>query len=362
MDSLDGAPRSTVAGATSLRRSFAFRLVVAFAVVALVGAGATALVVNAAFAARFDRYLQQQQTAQLDRISSGIARAYAGNERWDRQALEAVLPNVGSGDVRVIGTSGQDVWGWDGHSMSWDDHWMQGGSDHDSRDGSSQPSQGGQAGWNDIDHAGDRSGSDHGSGSENWGSGSWSDEGWSQTSAVGSSRPLALLAFDRSTPSANPDLTSADLGTVQRIPILVDGKVVGTAIVRLPTATALPDAIAFRSEVIRLLLLGGALGALLSFALGIFFARRTTRPVREVTGAARALASGDRSVRLEAERPDEFGEMGRAFNSMADAIDDEEQLRQGFAGEVAHELRTPLTILRTQVEGFRVGVLQPTPE
>jgi two-component system OmpR family sensor kinase/two-component system sensor histidine kinase BaeS len=183
-----------------------------------------------------------------------------------------------------------------------------------------------------------------------------------QTSALVFDQTFAVLAAGRSTPSASPSSTTTELGPTQRIPIVLHGKVVGTAIVRLPTATALPDAIAFRSEVIRLLLLGGALGAMLSFALGIFFARRTTRPVREVTGAVRALASGDRSVRLQAGRPDEFGDMGRAFNSMADAIDDEEQLRQGFAGEVAHELRTPLTILRTQVEGLRVGVLQPTPE
>jgi signal transduction histidine kinase len=40
----------------------------------------------------------------------------------------------------------------------------------------------------------------------------------------------------------------------------------------------------------------------------------------------------------------------------------EEDLRQGFAAEVAHELGTPLTILRSQVEGLRVGVLQPGPE
>jgi methyl-accepting chemotaxis protein len=49
-----------------------------------------------------------------------------------------------------------------------------------------------------------------------------------------------------------------------------------------------------------------------------------------------------RSVRLDADRADEFGEMGRAFNAMADAVE-------------GHELRTSLTILRSQVEGLRVG-------
>jgi signal transduction histidine kinase len=112
--------------------------------------------------------------------------------------------------------------------------------------------------------------------------------------------------------------------------------------------------------VIRLLLWGGALGAPLSLALGILPARRATLPVRQATDAARALAAGDRAVRLDAARADEFGELGHAFNTMADAVQAQEQLRRSFAAEVAHELRTPLTILRSQVEGLRVGVVEPT--
>lgn len=164
-----------------------------------------------------------------------------------------------------------------------------------------------------------------------------------------------MAAPTTTSPTAEP----AGLGPVQRIPIQVGGTTVGTALVRLPQPTALPAAVAFRSQVIRLLG-GGALGALLSLARGIFFARRATRPVRQVTRAARALAAGNRSVRLDAGCADEFGEMGRAFNAMADAVDAQERLRQGFAAEGAHELRTPLTILRSQVESLRVGVLEPT--
>jgi signal transduction histidine kinase len=71
------------------------------------------------------------------------------------------------------------------------------------------------------------------------------------------------------------------------------------------------------------------------------------------------LATGGHAARLNGGRADEFGQMSRAFNALADAAEGEEKLRQGFAAEVAHELRTPLTILRSQVEGLRVGVLEP---
>jgi signal transduction histidine kinase len=151
------------------------------------------------------------------------------------------------------------------------------------------------------------------------------------------------------------------LGPVQRIPITVHGKVVGTALVRVPQATALPDAVAFRGEVIALVLAAGAAAALVSLLLGIFFARRAARPVRDLSTAAQAMAAGDRSARLDVSGGDEFGQVNQAVNALADAAEGEEKLRQGFAAEVAHELRTPLTILRSQVEGLRVGVLEPSP-
>ncbi len=75
----------------------------------------------------------------------------------------------------------------------------------------------------------------------------------------------------------------------------------------------------------------------------------------------RALASGDRSRRVEYEAGDELGEMASAFNSMADTIEEEDRLRRNFASEVAHELRTPLAILSSEVEGLQDGVVEPTP-
>ncbi|MBI3647578.1 MAG: HAMP domain-containing protein [Actinobacteria bacterium] len=153
---------------------------------------------------------------------------------------------------------------------------------------------------------------------------------------------------------------SGPLGPEQRLPIRVDGSVVGTAVIRLPQPGLLPQDVAFRSSVNRLLLLGGILAGFVALALGIVLARRATAPARELTKTARALALGDRSERVESEGPDEFGEMARAFNTLADTIEEEDRLRREFAADVAHELRTPLTILRTQIEGIQDGVVEPT--
>jgi signal transduction histidine kinase len=156
---------------------------------------------------------------------------------------------------------------------------------------------------------------------------------------------------------------SGQLGPERSLPIVVDGSTVGNAVVRFPEAGVLPADSAFRSSVNRLVILGAIVAAILALVLGLIFGRGVTAPVRALTDAARTLASGDRSsrvrVRVRDER-DEFGEMARAFNSMAAAVDEEDRLRRLFASDVAHEIRTPLAILRSQVEAIQDGVQAPT--
>lgn len=154
---------------------------------------------------------------------------------------------------------------------------------------------------------------------------------------------------------------SGPLGSEQRLAVRVGGRVIGTAIVRLPAAGLLPQDVAFRSSVNHMLLVGGAVAGLAALVLGLVLARRATAPARALTRAARAVAAGDRSERVDFESPDELGEMADAFNVMAETIEEEDRLRRAFAAEVAHELRTPLTILRTQIEGIQDGVVEPTP-
>ncbi len=147
------------------------------------------------------------------------------------------------------------------------------------------------------------------------------------------------------------------LGPEQRLEIAADGQIVGTAIVRFPQPGGLPQDRSFRASVNRLLLLGGVVAGVLALALGVVLAQKATAPARELTRTARALAAGDRSQRVSHEAEDELGEMARAFNQMADTIEEEDRLRRAFASDVAHELRTPLAILRSQIEGMQDGVV-----
>jgi signal transduction histidine kinase len=59
--------------------------------------------------------------------------------------------------------------------------------------------------------------------------------------------------------------------------------------------------------------------------------------------------------------PGELGELGRAFDSMAAALERHEELRQSMVADVAHELRTPVTILQVETESLVDGTRAPTP-
>ena len=285
----------------SVVHTFAFRLGLFFAVVAIVGAGVTALVVNAAFAARFDRYAARQQAAQVAQISAVLSRSYTDAGTWDPRTLDTLGPTLGAGTIRVQNPAGHDVWHWNGH----DSH---GGEGMDYYDGpGSSPRTPGPSGGHS-----DNGSYDHGTPTPGTGD-PWNQHGSDRNAPQGShaaESPTVLLtlaaAFLSPTPAPAPAGTGSDLGAAQTIPIRVNGQVVGTAVVRLPKVSALPDAVAFRADVMRALLLGGTLGALVSFGLGLGFARRATRPVRDLTDAAQQLATGHTASRVPTSGSDEF--------------------------------------------------------
>ena len=78
--------------------------------------------------------------------------------------------------------------------------------------------------------------------------------------------------------------------------------------------------------------------------------RRISGPVNRLTRTARSIARGDLSRRVEVTTKDEIGELGSAFNTMADRV--ERMIRGGkeLTAHVSHELRSPLARIRVAVE------------
>jgi signal transduction histidine kinase len=90
-------------------------------------------------------------------------------------------------------------------------------------------------------------------------------------------------------------------------------------------------------------------------------AHGTTRPLREMTSAAKAMARGDYAQRVRATSRDEVGELATAFNHMAADLEAADQHRRELIANVSHELRTPITALQVVLENLVDGVAQPDP-
>ena len=115
------------------------------------------------------------------------------------------------------------------------------------------------------------------------------------------------------------------------------------------------------SSINRYLLWGGLLGVAVAAVATLLLSRRILRPVESLAQAARGLSRGDFSQRVDVHSKDEFGELARTFNSMAEDLERTEQLRRNLVADVAHELRTPLSNIQGHLEAIRDGLLPPEP-
>lgn len=121
----------------------------------------------------------------------------------------------------------------------------------------------------------------------------------------------------------------------------------------------LSDARAVTSKVLRRLVLAVVLGLAAAVTIGLVVARRLSRPLVEAAAAARLLADGDRSTRLDEAGPVEVGELSRSLNELAQALAASEGRQREFLMSVSHELRTPLTGIRGFAEAIEEGVGDP---
>ena len=101
------------------------------------------------------------------------------------------------------------------------------------------------------------------------------------------------------------------------------------------------------------------------FALGIVFigiyliTYRLLKPIGDMSKAVYRFAEGDYSYRVNINTNDEFGELAKAFNSMASEIANSEHSRKSFVANVSHEFKTPMTTIGGFVDGILDGSIPP---
>jgi two-component system, OmpR family, sensor kinase len=141
-------------------------------------------------------------------------------------------------------------------------------------------------------------------------------------------------------------------------PVTVGDQTVGTLII-VPgglVGTGTPGS-EFLNSVNRSILTAVVIAGAIALILGSILAFQITAPLRQLKKAANAISNGDLTRRVDIQSGDEFGDLGHAFNQMAESLDKAETQRRHLIADVAHELRTPLAVIQANLEGMLDGVL-----
>ncbi|GFZ78296.1 two-component sensor histidine kinase [Paenibacillus marchantiophytorum] len=92
---------------------------------------------------------------------------------------------------------------------------------------------------------------------------------------------------------------------------------------------------------------------LFSILLIIIFSQYIVKPVKKLTTATQRIVGGHYEIKMDVTRQDEIGELARNFTFMAQSLQQLDNMRQEFVGNVSHEIQSPLT----SIQGFTQSIL-----
>lgn len=148
-----------------------------------------------------------------------------------------------------------------------------------------------------------------------------------------------------------------------KTPIEVYGETIGFVLIVTPeTGRIATLRAAFNNSLIRVTVISGLFASLFALAFGLLLSYDLIKRIKLLKKATDELSKGDLSVVVPVIGDDELAYLADAFNKMILRLNTSNKLRQNLFSDVAHELRTPLAILRSNLEGIQLGVIEATPE
>ncbi len=121
-------------------------------------------------------------------------------------------------------------------------------------------------------------------------------------------------------------------------------------ILQLTASFDLSSAYVHRDDQLKIFLIIYIIVAAVGILMAVVCANLLTKRLQKLTEAAREISGGNLSIRTSLRTGDEFEQLSRDFDTMADQLEDnikrlkeDVERKENFMGAVAHELKTPLT-------------------
>jgi len=100
-----------------------------------------------------------------------------------------------------------------------------------------------------------------------------------------------------------------------------------------------------------ILIVTSLVAGMLSFLVGIFFAKSLVRPIHKIAGEVDQITTNNFSQRIFAgNSKDELTRLAHTFNNLLDRLQDSFAIQRRFISNASHEMSTPLTSISTQLE------------
>jgi two-component system sensor histidine kinase GlrK len=90
----------------------------------------------------------------------------------------------------------------------------------------------------------------------------------------------------------------------------------------------------------------GVLSLLIAVVVAIFVVRAIADPLRQLAHGTRRISKSQFWHRLPADGRDEFADLARDFNAMAQRLAELDEMKKDFVSHVSHELKAPLASMR----------------
>ncbi|WP_016957890.1 ATP-binding protein [Catenovulum agarivorans] len=97
---------------------------------------------------------------------------------------------------------------------------------------------------------------------------------------------------------------------------------------------------------------------LLTILLVVVAIPKMLSPIRQLLAKINQLASGNFKITKAKYHQDEFGELNKQLDHLADTLDKNRTSKNRWLADISHELRTPLSILAGEIELVKAGVRQ----